>query len=148
MLKRNGYTSRIEEYRLLWLQLNRLIRECGSCNSYIVSLFIITNIFCLVVVTYDVAFALWMYILAGRTVEFLDGLVLVYVWWTFVYIYCDAGFRMMESVSGIELVISRMDPSCFKLYEVSGFLGEGSRNQILLGLADSPKIYRFFRKLD
>lgn len=99
ILKSNGYTLKIEEYRLLWIDLNYLIRESGSCSGLIVSFFILSNMFTLIIFTYNSIFRLPTFLRQSKYGSVLSALAATAFFWNYMVTYCDAGYKMTACVS-------------------------------------------------
>lgn len=94
-----GYTPKIEDYRLLWMMLSQVIQNCGSSSCGVVSVFIITNMIYLVCIIYNTGFdSLEHYKLLNFHSIFAAVLVTIF-WWVILMAYCEAGYKMTESVS-------------------------------------------------
>lgn len=79
--------------------LSQLIQKCGSSSSGVVSVFIITNMVYLVCIIYNTGFdSLEHY----KMLNFHSIIAAVFVtvfWWVILMAYCEAGYKMTESVS-------------------------------------------------
>lgn len=97
-MKKRNYTRKIEEFRLLWMKITEVIQDYGSSSAFIISVFILSNLFYLIVILHKVIYIIPFHIREGHYEFLIVYIIVILFWWMVLQSYCNAGYEIMENV--------------------------------------------------